>query len=111
VVAALHAGTRLEKIVAAADAPIVAAGYMRGAPVAYSLGLFGLEPPMMGLTEPAASAGTVEIDMAFCVICHVFDPITHITVRTGSTQLITQQGPECLNRRETPAGLIYVHKK
>jgi Xaa-Pro aminopeptidase len=106
--AALRAGARLDKIVAAADGPIAAAGYMRGAPVAYSLGLFGLEPPMMGLTEPALTAGTVEVDMALCVICHVFDPVSLVTVRTGSTQLITQQGRDCLNRRATPSGLIHV---
>jgi Xaa-Pro aminopeptidase len=107
VVASLHAGAKFEKIVAAADGPIAKAGYRRGAPVAYSLGLFGLEPPMMGLTEPATSPGALEADMALCVICHVFS-VSRITVRTGSTQLITPQGAECLNRRVTPTGLIHV---
>ncbi len=111
VIAALRAGVSVEKIVAAADGPIAAAGCMRGAPVAYSLGIFGLEPPLLGLTEPAETAGTIEVDMVLCVICHVFDPLSRITVRTGSTQLITQQGPECLNRRAPPSGLIHVRKR
>jgi Xaa-Pro aminopeptidase len=108
IVAALRAGTSVGKVVAAADGPIAAAGLMRGAPVAYSLGIFGLEPPMFGLTEPAGALGTVEADMVMCVIAHVFDPVSRVTVRTGSTQLITERGPECLNRRAPPSGLIHV---
>ena len=51
VVSELRPGTSLNKVLAAADGPIAAAGLMRGAPVAYGLGLFGLEPPILGLNE------------------------------------------------------------
>jgi hypothetical protein len=46
--------------------------------------------------------------MVLCVICHVFDQKTGITVRTGSTELITEHGPECLNTRSVPVGIVQV---
>ena len=108
VVSELRPGTSLNKMLAAADRPIVAAGLMRGAPIAYGLGLFGLEPPMLGLDEAVPAETTLHAGMVLCVICHVFDPETRVTVRTGSTQLITEQGSECLNTRSVPGGLVRV---
>ena len=108
VVSELRPGTSLNKVLAAADRPIVAAGLMRGAPIAYGLGLFGLEPPMLGLNEAVPVETTLHAGMVLCVICHVFDPETRVTVRTGSTQLITEQGSECLNTRSVPGGLVHV---
>jgi Xaa-Pro aminopeptidase len=107
-VAELRPGASLGKVLAAADGPIAAAGLMRGAPVAYGLGLFGLEPPMLGLNEPEPADTPLQTNMVLCVICHVFDPKTGITVRTGSTQLITEHGPECLNTRSAPEGIVHV---
>jgi len=109
-VAELRPGAALGKVLAAADGPIAAAGLMRGAPVAYGLGLFGLEPPMLGLNEPAPAETTLHSNMVLCVICHVFDQKTGITVRTGSTQLITEHGPECLNTRSAPGGIAHVSR-
>ena len=110
VVSQLRPGTSLNKVLAAADGPIAAAGLMRGAPIAYGLGLFGLEPPMLGLDEPLPSETTLHAGMVLCVICHVFDQDTRVTVRTGSTQLITEQGSECLNTRSVPGGIVRVSR-
>jgi Xaa-Pro aminopeptidase len=110
VVAALRPGTSLGKLLEAADRPIAAAGLMRGAPVAYGLGLFGLEPPMLGLDERVAAETELHASMVLCVICHVFDPKTGVTVRTGSTQLVTEHGAECLNTRSAPGGLLRVSR-
>ncbi len=102
----LRPGVRLSEIVAAADRPVREAGMKRGAPIAYGLGLFGLEPPMVGLLDPApGSDPALEEHMVMCVISHVIDPASHVTVRTGSTQLITSNGTECLNA-EKPTGLL-----
>ena len=102
----LRPGVRISEIVAAADRPVREAGMKRSAPIAYGLGLFGLEPPMVGLLDPAPGPDpALEEHMVMCVISHVFDPATHVTVRTGSTQLITSNGTECLNT-EKPTGLL-----
>jgi Xaa-Pro aminopeptidase len=110
VVSELRPGTSLNKVLAAADGPIAAAGLMRGAPIAYGLGLFGLEPPMLGLNEAVPPETTLHAGMVLCVICHVFDKETRVTVRTGSTQLITERGSECLNTRSVPGGLVRVSR-
>ena len=110
VVSELRPGTSLSKVLAAADGPIAAAGFMRGAPIAYGLGLFGLEPPMLGLDEAAPSETTLRSGMVLCVISHVFDKATRVTVRTGSTQLITERGSECLNTRSIPGGIVRVSR-
>jgi Xaa-Pro aminopeptidase len=110
VVSSLRPGASLSEVLGAADGPIAAAGLMRGAPVAYGLGLFGLEPPMIGLDESVPAEAALHANMVLCVICHVFDPETRISVRTGSTQLITEQGPECLNTRSWPGGLLHVSR-
>lgn len=104
----LRPGVRISEVVAAADAPVCEAGLKRSAPVGYGLGLFGLEPPMMGLLDgPPGPQPVLEKDMVMCVISHVFDPATRITVRTGSTQLITANGTECLNTQQ-PTGLLVI---
>jgi Xaa-Pro aminopeptidase len=104
--AALKPGVITGEVAAAADAQIEAAGFKRGAPLAYSLGLFGLEPPMIGMPEaPDAPAISLRAGMVLCVIVHVIDPATGATVRTGSTQLITDDGTECLNAA-APRGLV-----
>jgi Xaa-Pro aminopeptidase len=102
----LRPGVRITELADAADRPVREAGMKRGAPIAYGLGLFGLEPPMVGLLDPAPGPDPVLAEhMVMCVISHVFDPATHVTVRTGSTQLITSSGTECLNT-EKPTGLL-----
>lgn len=110
VVASLRPGTPLSKVLGAADGPIASAGLMRGAPVTYGLGLFGLEPPMIGLDESTSAESALHENMVLCVICHVFDPETRVSVRMGSTQLVTGQGPECLNTRSPPRGLVHVSR-
>lgn len=108
VVSSLGPGTPLSQVLRAADGPIASAGFMRGAPVMYGLGLFGLEPPMVGLDEPQASETALHANMVLCVICHVCDPETRVSVRTGSTQLVTERGSECLNGSSPPAGIVHV---
>lgn len=104
---ALRPGVTTRELATVADAPITAAGFTRGAPLAYSLGLFGLEPPMVGTAPPDAPEVILNKGMVLCTIVHVIDPVSGATVRSGGTQLVTDDGTESLNL-VAPRGLVHI---
>lgn len=105
----LKPGIKGSEIAAIADEPIKNVGYQRGAPSAYGLGIFGLEPPFIGATGPGEGESEIKEGMVLCMISHVFDPETNISVRAGSTQLITEDGSEPLNKNSI-SGLTYISR-
>jgi hypothetical protein len=110
VVSCLGPGATPQEILEKGDKPIADAGFLRAAPLLYSIGLFGLEPPFVGLPkEPSWSETTVfKTGMTLNVISHVYDQATNVCVRTGSTHLITDTGSECLNNTSFPRGLVRI---
>lgn len=110
VVASLRIGTTMQEVVARGESPLAAAGFVRGAPLLYSIGLYGMEPMFAGLPDnPAfAASNPLQANMTVNVIAHVYDRETHICVRTGSTHLITETGSECLNNTSFPRGMVVV---
>ena len=107
----LRPGATSPEIMGAADAPLLSAGLLRSAPVVYGVGLFGIEPPpIVGVPigPPDEELDILEPNMTVVVISHVFDPDTQVTVRTGSTHLITDSGSECFNGDSVPKGMALV---
>jgi Xaa-Pro aminopeptidase len=110
VLSCLKPGAAAEEIVEKGDNPIAEAGFMRGAPLVYSIGLFSIEPPFVGLPDDPSWSEPVPLrsGMTLNVISHVYDKDTNICVRTGSTCLITDTGYECLNNTSFPRGLVHI---
>ena len=109
VVEALKPGALSADIVGPGDDVLREYGMLRAAPLAYSIGIYCFEPPLMGLTfEPWHEPIPLQENMVINVISHVYDPETLACVRTGSTHLITADGQECLNNTSFPRGMVCV---
>jgi Xaa-Pro dipeptidase len=110
VVSCLGPGATPQEILKKGDKPIADAGFMRGAPLLYGIGLYGMEPPFIGFPEDPYWPEPVPLKsgMTVKVISHVYDQVTNVCVRTGSTHLITDTGSECLNNTSFPRGLVRI---
>ena len=109
VVNALKPGAVGEEIVKAGDDVLREYDMLRAAPLAYSIGVYCFEPPLMGLTsDPWHESIPLQPNMIINVISHVYDPKTMACVRTGSTHLINDGGQECLNNTSFPRGMVCV---
>lgn len=114
VVDCLRPGTIGEEIFARGEKPIEKAGFRRSAPLCYSLGLYGMEPPFFGLPmqDPYWSEQTpLQAGMIVNVISHVYDnDESNACVRTGSTHLITDTGNIRLNNCKLPRGMVRIKR-
>lgn len=113
VVDCLRPGMTPAEILERGDEPIAKAGYRRGAPLVYNLGLYGMQPPFVGvpLEDPYWSERTpLRSGMVVNVISHVYDHKTNVCIRTGDTHVITDEGTERLNNPRFGMGLIAIRK-
>lgn len=109
VIESLKPGATEEEILNAGDDPLRRAGLMRGAPLLYSIGVYGMEPLFVGVTELGwawPESMTLEKNMTVNIISHVYDQKTNVCVRTGSAHVITENGSQCLNDTAFPRGLV-----
>jgi Xaa-Pro aminopeptidase len=105
----LKPGKNCYEIQERGEKPIIEAGVRRCAPLAYGLGLYGIEPPFVGTPEPFSDGAEdfqLQPGMVLNTIAHIYDEYTKVCVRTGTTHLISETGNECLNNTSFPRGLV-----